>query len=266
MCEHRSTTRSLAADPRTWTPRAEGRGRRALAAVTCGALAVGLGACESTEDQSSKIGREGAHLIAEQGALRLGKANRDVRVSDVTVLSGGGRTAVAVRLTASREQANVPVLVDVTGAGGKRLYSNGTGGLDASLQRMPLLRRGQGAWWVDDQVLISQSAAAAHVQVGRGSSSSSTSEVSAVAVHLGEQSGTGVLSGELVNRSAKAQRKVPIFAVTMRGGRVTAAGRALIATLPGGSGARTRTTPFQIFLVGNPAGSSVQLTVAPTVT
>src|SRR6476646_8386512 len=78
--------------------------------------------------------------------------------------------AVAVKLTASssRPQLAVPVLVNVTGAAGKALYTNKTGGVEASLQRMALLRPHQSAWWVDDQVLVSQSPTGVKVRVGTG--------------------------------------------------------------------------------------------------
>jgi hypothetical protein len=54
---------------------------------------------------------------------------------------------------------------------------------------------------------------------------------------------------------------VPVFAVAVRGGRVVAAGRAVVSVLPGHPGA---SVPFQIFLVGNPAGATIELTAVPT--
>jgi hypothetical protein len=245
---------------------------RPLLAIACGALGVGACSCESTERESAKIAGEGTQLLSSQRALRVGAVNRGVHVSGVTLLNDAGRTAVAVGLTgtASHPQANVPVLVEVTAKSGKLLYSNNTGGLEYSLQHMPLLRPGQDEWWVDDQVLTASNATdrdslGVHVRVGQGSELHTHTrpipEISASAVHLDEQSGIGVLSGELINRSAHIEHKVPVFAVALRNGRVTAAGRAVVAALPGNSTARTS---FQIFLVGDPTGSSIQLTVDPT--
>ena len=51
-----------------------------------------------------------------------------------------------------------------------------------------------------------------------------------------------------------------MFAVALRSGKVVAAGRALVASLAGHAGA---TAPFQITLVGNPAGAKIELTAAP---
>ena len=75
--------------------------RRALVVAACGALTMTLSACQSTEQESAKIGREGQQQAAAPAALKLGAANRSVHVSDVTLLSSGGRTAVAARLTST---------------------------------------------------------------------------------------------------------------------------------------------------------------------
>jgi hypothetical protein len=227
---------------------------------------VTTSACESTQQESAKIAREGKQLSAAPGTLKLGAVNRSVRVSDVTVLSSSGRTAVALRLTATSNfpQANVPVLVNVTGCGGKSLYTNDTGGLERLLQRMPLLRPHQSEWWVDDQILSSQSASGVKARAGTGSelrSGYSGAIVAISGVHLGQQAGLSVLSANVVNRSAKAASKVPVFAVALRGGHLVAAGRAVVGRLPGHAGALA---PFDIFLVGNPAGASIELSAVPT--
>jgi hypothetical protein len=239
--------------------------KRALVVVGCGALAVTASACESTESESAKIAREGGPAAAGPSALKLGAANRGVRASDVTLLSSSGRTAVAVKLTATsrRTQHNVPLLVNVTGAGGKLLYTNGTGGVEAALQRVALLRPHESAWWVDDQVLVAQKAGAVKVRIGTGTRPRSRTMpvLSAKTQHVGEQSGLSTLSGELVNGSSKAQAKVTVFAVALRGGSVVAAGRAVVESLPGRRGA---SVPFQIFLVGNPARAKFELTAEPS--
>jgi hypothetical protein len=242
------------------------RMRRVLMVAGCGVLTVTGSACESTEQESAKIGREGRQLVAGQGSLKLGAANHSVRVSRATLLNSAGRTAVAVQLTGTSTgpQANVPLLVDVTGAGGKVLYSNETGGLEESLQRIALLRPHQGEWWVDDQVLTSQPTTAVKVRVGTGSnprSGSSLPSLATSAVHVGQQAGISVVSGNLVNHSNRAQSKVPVFAVAVRRGQVVAAGRAVVGALPGHAGA---SVPFQVFLVGNPTGATIELTAVPT--
>jgi hypothetical protein len=238
--------------------------RRVLVVVGCAAMGMTLSACESTEQESARIGREGQKLAAGPAALRLGAVNHRVRVSDVTVLTSAGRTAVAARLTSTtaRPQADVPVLVNVTGRGGKLLYSNEAGGVESSLQHIALLRPGQSAWWVDDQVLATKAPTAAKVRIGTGSvPPSSPPTLSTRGVHTSRQSGINVIGGDLVNGSARGESQVPIFAVAVRGGRVVAAGRAVVSALPAHAGA---SVPFQIFLVGDPAGARLELTAVPT--
>ncbi len=226
----------------------------------CGVLTVAVSACESTEQESAKIAREGT---AGSSALKLGAANHGVRVSDATLLSSGGRMAVAVKLTStsSRTQANLPVLVNVTGAGGKVLYSNEAGGLEASLQHMPLLRAHQSAWWVDDQVLTSQHTAGVKVEVGTGSSApaGASTDLTTTVVHTSTQGGVSTVTGRLVNGSSKAQSQVPVFAVALKGSRAVAAGSVVVASLGPKASAS-----FQLFLIGNASGARLELNAVPT--
>ncbi len=163
---------------------------RVLAMAGCGVMGVSLSACESTEQESAKLNQEGQQLLAGQGALKLGAVNHSVKISDVSLLTSSGRAAVAMRLTGTSTsgQVNVPVLVNVSGPGGKLLYSNETGGLEASLQHVSLPRTGQPVWWVDDQVLLPQ-----------GASDSSAK----VSVHVGDGTGSARSDGR---RSARDRR------------------------------------------------------------
>ncbi|HMD52283.1 MAG TPA: hypothetical protein VKG62_06155, partial [Solirubrobacteraceae bacterium] len=174
----------------------------------------------------------------------------------------GSRTAVAVRLlnTSAHPQTEVPLLVDVVGKDGKTLYTNATGGLEPSLQRIGVLEPGRQEWWVNDQVLTSQPAASVTVRAGTGGRGTTTGAVDAVGVSLSQQSGLPVLGGGLVNHAGASASKVPVYAVGLRGGRIVAGGRAVVETVPGHS---STPVPFQIFLVGDPTGASFQVTVAP---
>jgi hypothetical protein len=240
--------------------------RSVLVLAGCGVIGVSTSACESTEQESAKLNKEGDQLVAGQGALRLGAANHRVSVSDVTLVTSTERAAVAVRLTARSPQVDIPVLVDVAGPNNKSLYSNATGGLEASLQRASLPRTGQPEWWVDDQVLLPRGTASgsAKVKVQVGSASARHSAppptvLTATGVHLGQQNGIGTVSGRIVGRFPNAHSKVPVFAVAVRGEKVVAAGRAIVSP----PSARGEQVTFQIFLIGNPAGAKLQLSVAP---
>jgi hypothetical protein len=225
---------------------------------------VSASACQSTEQESARIGREGTQATAAVGALKLGAANHTVAVSDVTLVSSAGRTALAAKLTSSSAapQSQVPILVTVTGRDGKVLFSNEAGGSEASLQHIGLLVPHQSAWWVDDQVLSTQTGGSAKVRVGTGAKAPSgpLPALSTSSVHTSNQAGISVVSGALVNGSAHAQSKVPVYVVALRGGSVVAAGRAVVGSLAPHVGA---SAPFQVFLVGNPTGATLSLSAVP---
>lgn len=222
-------------------------------------------ACQSTEQESAKIGREAKAAPAGEAALKLGAINHSVHASQVTLISDGGRLALAAKLTntSARVQVNVPLLVNVTGKGGKLLYSNAAGGVESSLQRIALLRPHQSAWWVDDQVLASQPALAGKLRVGSGpkAHTATFAEITTGATHTAREAGISTLSSELVNHSNKGLGKVPVFGVALRAGRVVAAGRAVIGALPGRRGA---SVAFQMVLVGNPTGAKIELSPVPS--
>jgi hypothetical protein len=236
--------------------------KRALLVAGCGALSVTWSACESTQDQSAKLGREGTGAAAAStGTLKLGARNRAIRVSEVTLLAGAGRKAVAAKLTStsSRTQLDVPLLVTVSAPGGKVAYSNGTTGVEELLQRIPVLRPRESAWWVDDQVLTAGATSGVKVIAGTGRNAGSgrTAGVSARGARAGSQGGLSTVDGTLVNNSGKAGAKAAVFAVALRGGKVVAAGRAFVASLPAHAGG---SVPFQAFLVGSPAGAKIETT------
>lgn len=220
-------------------------------------------ACENTESESAKIDRE-ARIAREHepGALKLGAANRSVRATEVTLLRGPGRGAVAVRLISSsaRAQADVPVLVEVQGRAGKLLYSNQPGGTDPKLQHVSLIAAHGSIWWVNDQVLLNQPSKAVKVRVGTGSRAHGSESVSARSPRLSGSSGEADVTGDLVNEGSRAQRAVPVYAVALRAGKVVAAGRVLVAKLAGGKGASAR---FRIPLVGDASNAKIELSALP---
>jgi hypothetical protein len=237
---------------------------RARALALLAAVPLVLSACESTADKSARIAREGKRQVAAAGKVRV-KPNADVRVARAVVVRGeGGAAAAAVELRnrSGRAQADVPVLIDVRDAQGASVYRNDGVGLQPALQRLSVLRGHGSAWWVNDQLLGAQAARTVHARVGAaGRPHAAPLRISLRDVHF-ETDATGrFLTGVVVNPSRLALRDVAIFGVALRGGRVAAAGRALVPKLPA-AGAPKKTT-FRLFFVGDPRGARVALTVAP---
>jgi hypothetical protein len=239
--------------------------RRIVVVASCGILTTALSACQSTEQESARIGRQSKSQSLATSGLKLGARNRAVRVSHLTLLNRGGRIAVAAQLTSTsaRAQRDVPILVTVAGKDGKTLYSNAAGGIEPSLQRIARLDAHGSAWWVDDQVLVAGAATRTRLKVGAGHRPRNAPTPAPLTrdVHTGSQAGIATIAATLVNRSGKALSKVAVFGVGLRGGKVVAAGRAVVSALAGHPGA---SAPFQIVLVGDPAGAKIQLTAVPS--
>ena len=238
--------------------------RRAGAGALVALAAAGLAACESTADKSAAIAAQGRAAVKGGGALKITR-NRDVRVVRSAVVRGaGGAVAVAVQLrnAGARAQRDVPVLIDVRDARGASVYSNAAVGLQPALQRLTLIRGRSSAWWVNDQVTASAPPRAVRVRAGAARVAGDAPQVALSRVRFDTDATGRFLTGTVVNHAHSVLRQVPIFAVATRGGRVVAAGRALVPKLPA-AGAR-KATHFRLFFVGEPRGARLALTVAPT--
>jgi hypothetical protein len=237
---------------------------RGLLVATLGATAVlTLTACESNQDRSARIEAEGKHVMQDQGTLKVTKANADVKVLRTALVHGGGSVAAAVELdNKGGAQADVPVLIDVTNAKGTSLYRNDQVGLQPSLQRLALIGKGDRVWWVNDQLLgADQGAKKVSVKVGAAAPVAKAPDVTVTGVHYETQEGGAFLTGTVVNHTDTLQTNLPVFAVALKGDKVVAAGRALVAKVPPGTPAKKPI--FRLYFIGNPKGAKIQVTLAP---
>jgi len=239
---------------------------RLPACVLVALVVPGLAACESTADKSARIAKEGRQAVQASGRLDVSRPNADVRVGQAVVVRGaGGAVAAAVQLrnTGSRTEADVPLLIDVRDAAGKSVYRNDTLGLQAALQRVGSLPAGRTTWWVNDQVLATGTPRSVNARAGAARTVDKPPPVTLAGVHL-ESDDTGrSLSGTVVNGSPAPQVNVPVYAVALRGKRVVAAGRAIVAKLP--AAGAPKPTIFRLFFVGDPRGARVVVSAAPSV-
>jgi len=74
-----------------------------------------------------------------------------------------------------------------------------------------------------------------------------------------EGTGGAAVAGTVTNSSAIAQRKLVVFATARRGGRVVAAGRAVVPKL-----AAHASAPFQAFLIGDARAAKLAASVPAT--
>lgn len=250
--------------------RHEQRGRKTRAVATLsGVLLVSmlpilLSACESTQSKSERLGREGKGVSLGGKGLVVTRKSRDVRVLDADVLrdENGAAVVVDLRNTSKRALAQVPVSIDVRDGAGKSLFKNDAPGLEPTLVKAPMIGSGQRLLWVNDQVDVAQRPRDVEAAVGEATAGSPkrVPRIDLTRPRLENDPASGVAAvGFAANRSRIEQRKLVVFAVARRGGRVVAAGRGQINRLKPGKRAR-----YQVFFIGDPTGARLTLAAPPT--
>jgi hypothetical protein len=227
------------------------------------AIPLALTACQSTQDKSARLARSGKGLLAEKG-LAVHAESKDVKVVSTDVLRDENGTAavVALRNASRRELAQVPVAIDVRGAARKSVFRNEQPGLEPTLAHVPLIRGEQRLFWVNDQVSPTARPRSVTARVGRAAAvdAKRIPRIAVSGARLVTDAVSGIAAEGLVaNHSKVDQRKLVIFAVARRGGRIVAAGRAQVARLKPGKRAR-----FQVFFIGDPSGAKLELAAPPT--
>jgi hypothetical protein len=236
------------------------------AAAAIGAVLAALPlvtACESTQEKSAKIGREARKLVSERG-LVVGRRNPEVRVVATTALHDANGTAVVVvlRNRSKRPLAALPLAINVRGARGRSLFKNDAPGLQPSLVQAALLPPHGELEWVNDQVQTASTPRSVAARVGMAPRPAPAAlprlTVSRVRLEADPVSGIAAV-GRVENHSKLDQRKLVVFVVARRHGRVVAAGRGLVQRLrPGKSGA------FKVFFIGDPRGARLNASAPPT--
>jgi len=235
--------------------------------VLAGITAAGLSACESTQDKAARIQAENAkqQKLASM-PLTIPKADSRIKVLGTTVLTSKDATVVVVTLknTGSQAVTNVPVVVNVIAANGKKIDTNATPGLEHWLNHIPILRPGQTVDWMDDQFTSNPAAKSATVQVGIGKPDphpQPDAVLSKQKFFVDPVSGTE-LNGKATNLTDLLRDRVVVYSVGRQGGRVVTAGRGVIdKLLPKGG----KPSPFTIFFVGTDPRSAQLKTFAPPV-
>jgi hypothetical protein len=234
-------------------------------AVALVIAALALSACQTTQELSAERAKHAKKLVAEKG-LTIGRENRDVAVGATAVLQDRNGIAVVVELRnrGHAAQAGLPVAIAVTDAKGKALYRNNVAGLEDSLVSMPLLAKGQDAFWVNNQVTAVGKPARVQAKVGaaKGKAPARLPSFGISAIQLQSDTDGVYAKATIVNRSKIAQRRLTIFCVARKGAKVVAAGRAIVDRLPP---AGAKPTKFSVFFIGNPKGAKLTFSAPPTV-
>jgi hypothetical protein len=228
-------------------------------------LALTLTGCETTAEKSAKLERaaQGAsHGALASKGLSITRPSAYVTVLGASFLEGseGGAVAVTLRNGSSRLLQAVPIAITVKGAGGRTLAQNNAPGLEAALVSISSLAPHAELTWIDDQLPSSKGSTSVEATVGEAASiAAAPPRIVAGAVHLIEEaSGVGAV-GIISNRSAVTQRKLVVYVIARRGGKIVAGARAVLAEVAAGA-----SVPFQAFFTGDPHGAQLQASAPPT--
>lgn len=233
---------------------------RPLAPLAAAAVAVLLAGCQSTQGKSAELAATGGVATKEKG-LEIDERSRAVKVTAKSVVSDRNGTAVVVevRNRSKRPLVGVPLAIDVR-KGGESVFANDAPGLEASLTSIAALAPGERMAWVNDQVFEAGPKVRAVVGTTAAKAPAKLPEIAVGPPRVGGDPTSGfAIEGKLTNRSKLLQRKLVIFAVARKDGRVVAAGRGQVERLRPGASA-----PYQVFFIGNPAGARVELAAPPT--
>ncbi len=237
-----------------------------LALVAYGVAVAGLvlAGCESSQSKSARL-RSAAKSSAPEQGLRIARVNPDVRVTASAVLTDvrAKRSAAVITLrnTSRRAQAALPLLFTLSDAAGKEVFSNATPGASTDLTTVPSLPPRGTLTWVNDTIVNVTGAKEVEAKVGEGPAApDQMPKLRLSKVRLSSDPIDGVTAlGKIFNNSVVAQKRLVIFAVARRGGRIVAAGRAVVPNVkPGPKGVR-----FTLFFVGDPRGAALSLTAPP---
>lgn len=241
--------------------------RRAAAAALVVVLAGGLAACESTQDRSRRLAKANKGILNDKG-LSLAGTNRDVKIVATKVLQDKFGTAAVVELenTTRKGMLNVPVSIDVRAAkGAKSLFKNDSAGLDPALASAPLLPAGRRVVWINNQVVANGSPSKVLVKVGAPKAAaparSALPKIALTKIRTRKDADGTFAFGTIENRSKVLQRRLTIFCVARKGGKVVAAGRAVIDKLSPGK--QKKPTTFRVYFIGKPAGAKLGFYAPP---
>ncbi len=236
---------------------------RAAAALLV--IVLTLTGCESNEERHAQLVKEDklTHRATAQTGLVVKRQSPYVKVLATAVLHDENGIAAVVTLHNDSPHAlhAVPVSITLREPGGRTLYQNDVPGLSAPLTHAPLLLPGQSFDWIDDQIPGGGTPGSLSVRVGEAPTTGAPPpDIAVTGTHVFEDPTNGVgAEGTVVNRSSVAQQELVVFAVGVRGGRIVAAGRAVLPNAPAHA-----STPFQVFFIGNPKGTTLVASAPPT--
>ena len=232
--------------------------------LVAGVLLVALAGCESTQTKSARLERAAQSAKHEKG-LEITRDAAGIKIEGTTLLQqdGAAATVVEVENASTKTLVALPIGLQVKDAGGKNVYANDTPGLDASLVQVPALAPGEKLAWVNDQATLTGDGKEVVARVGEGGKPGPKElpemEISGLKAET-DAAGSLSIVGNIKNASTVVQKRLVVFVVARKGGKVVAAGRAIIDALK-----PAESTHFSAFPIGDPHGAELSAAAPPTV-
>jgi hypothetical protein len=228
-------------------------------------IALALTGCETTAEKSAKLERAAKLAAAKRPASARApsftRPSAHVRVLGTALVrsSEGAAAAVTLRNDSARALKEVPIAITVRDAHGRTVFENDVAGSEPALVAVPSIPAHGGLVWVDDQLPKGEGVTVS-ARVGEAPAISGSAPAIAVSgASIGEEASNGLgAAGTVSNHSKTTQLHLVVFAVARRGGRIVAAGRAVLPELTSGASA-----PFHAFFVGDPRGGQLQVSAPP---
>jgi hypothetical protein len=236
-----------------------------LSAIATGGFGLAASGCETTREKAAKVTKQGDDAFRQTG-LDVARANRAVQVLSTAVVSDVNGTAVAavLRNTGPRALADVPLQLVVSDARGRATARNDEPGLEHGLTHVALLPPGTEVLWVNDQLtVLGGRPARAALTAGRdrGGATADAPTITVEGARLEGDPASGITAvARAVNGSAVVQRDLVVACVARSGGRVVAAGRAIVP----GRRATGRAT-IHVYFIGDPTGAELTFEAQPSI-
>lgn len=231
-----------------------------IAAIAGAVLAAG---CQSTQSKSEEIAANLGPVKIEKG-LEIKQTSKDVKVLDTTVLTDPNGTAVVVTVKneSSDDLVGVPIAIDVVDAKDKSVYKNNIPGLDPTLTTIPIIKAGETLDWVNSQVAPTGEPDDVEAKIG-ADAEPLDEEIPDFTIgdpELKNDPVSGVnATGSATNNTDVQQQDLLLYGVARSGGKIVAAGRALLDKVNAGA-----TRYYHIFFIGDPEGAETGVTSFPT--
>ncbi|MFY9263884.1 MAG: hypothetical protein WAO61_00425 [Solirubrobacterales bacterium] len=219
--------------------------------------------CETTRERSARLAKENKFQLADEESVNVTRKNRDVKVTEAKVLTDdfGQAAVVVVEVDADRPSLNVPIELTIEDSAGAQMFKNDTPGLDSALTGPAALPAKGEAFWVYDQLTLTGKPGEAKAEVGKGEPfvKGPLPEFEISRTELESDADGVLMAGTIAGDHKQTQRKLVIYGLARKRGKIVAAGTAQLEKLAVGRRAR-----FQMFFVGDPSGADVSYFIPPT--